>query len=226
MSLKQPFRILGLALVVSCAGASFARTLAAEAPPSLTAVLRGVEKRYNRLSSMKAHFWQTVRQEPGLLRQEEGELYLRKPGRMRWEYTSPEPKLFVTDGKQVSLYLPVENRVMESTIKETEDLKAPLAFLLGRLNFEEQFQRLETSPQLVPLEKDNYVFKAYSNKLAERLEWVIFEIAPDYEIRRLVARERGGLETEFRFQTMQTNPQLADRLFRFTPPQGAEVVRE
>jgi outer membrane lipoprotein carrier protein len=193
---------------------------------NLREVLSGVENRYNRLKSMSAHFQQLVRQGPGVIRREEGRLYLSKPGRMRWEYESPETKLFVTDGKRVALYIPGENRVMESAIKETEDIKAPLAFLLGRLDFEEQFQRMETSPQFVPTEAGNFVFRAYSKQLAERMEWVLFEVTPGFEIRRVVARERGGLETEFRFDGMETNPRLAESMFRFTAPEGVEVVRE
>ena len=232
MRLKRTLRLSGLLVLASTLGLALTAP-ASETPsppavlrPSLSEVLRGVENKYNRLKSMKAHFQQMVRQGSGLLRSEQGELYLLKPGRMRWEYESPEPKLFVTDGKSVVLFLPAENRVMESTIKESDDIKAPLAFLLGRLNFNEQFQKLETSPQLAPVETGNIVFKAYSKKLAERLEWVVFEVTPAYEIRRVVAREQGGLETEFRFNRVEANPALADSIFRFTPPPGAEVVKE
>jgi outer membrane lipoprotein carrier protein len=196
-------------------------------PVILSQLLRGVEGKYNRLKTMKARFHQIYRQGGGIVRQEHGVLYLSKPGRMRWEYESPETKLFVTDGKRAILFVPAENRVMETAIKESEDIKAPLAFLLGRLKFDEQFERMETSPQFIPVEKGDFVFKAYSKKMAERLEWVLFEVHPaSFEIRRIVARERGGLETEFRFDAMQSNPALAAGLFQFTAPTGAEVVRE
>jgi len=194
--------------------------------PPLREVLRGVENKYNGMKSMKVRFHQIYRQGGRVVRQEQGTLYLSKPGRMRWEYENPEPKLFVTDGRQVFLFVPAENRVMESAIKETEDIKAPLAFLLGRLNFDEQFQKMETSPQFVPAEKGDFVFKAYSKKMAERLQWVLFEVSPSFEIRRLVASEVGGLETEFRFNGLEPNPPLADSMFQFTPPAGAEVVKE
>jgi outer membrane lipoprotein carrier protein len=195
-------------------------------PLNLSQVLRGVENKYNGMKSMKARFHQIYRQGDRVMRQEYGVLYLRKPGRMRWEYESPEPKLFVTDGRQVILFVPSENRVMQSAIKESDDIKAPLAFLLGRLNFSEQFERQETSPQFVAVEKGNTVFRAYSKKLAERLDWVLFEVNPSNEIRRVVAREPGDLETEFRFNGIEANPPLADSMFRFTPPAGVEVVKQ
>ena len=232
MRLKRLFCLPVLVFLASRFGVALAAPLiqnpspTAVLRPNLREVLRGIESRYNRLKSMKAQFQQLVRQGPGVIRREEGQLYLSKPGRMRWEYESPEAKLFVTDGKTVILYLPEENRVMESAVKETEDIKAPLAFLLGRLDFDEQFQKMETSPYFTPTEEGNFVFKAYSKQLAERMEWVLFEVTPEYEIRRVVARERGGLETEFQFKGMESNPQLADSLFQVTAPEGAEVVRD
>jgi outer membrane lipoprotein carrier protein len=226
--LKYGIGLLGCVLVAGIQGAT-AGAPASETPTpplSLSQVLRGVENKYNGMKSMKARFRQIYRQGSQVVREEQGALYLRKPGRMRWEYESPETKLFVTDGRQAVLFVPSENRVMQSAIKESDDIKAPLAFLLGRLNFSEQFERVETSPQFASAEKGDFIFKAYSKKMAERLEWVLFEVSPSFEIRRLVAREMGGIETEFRFNGIETNPPLADSIFRFTPPTGAEVVRE
>ena len=226
--LKYGLCLVGLVLLAFVAGPASATqaTGSASPPPALSEVLRGVENKYNRMKSMKARFQQILRQGSQSVRREEGVLYLSKPGRMRWEYESPETKLFLTDGKRLVLYVPSENRVMESAIKESADLRAPLAFLLGNLNFDEEFGRFETSPQLKPLEAGNTAFKAFPKRMGERLEWILFEITPEHTIRRVVAREVGGIETEFRFTGEQSNPVLAQNLFRFVPPAGAEVVRE
>jgi outer membrane lipoprotein carrier protein len=226
--LKHALLSAGVALLAGLCGWAGANPPSETPSPPLvlSQVLRGVENKYNGMKSMKARFHQIYRQGDRVMRQEDGVLYLSKPGRMRWEYETPEPKLFVTDGRQVILFVPSENRVMQSTIKESDDIRTPLAFLLGRLNFSEQFEKMETSPQFVPAEKGNTIFKAYSKKLAERMEWVLFEVSPGNEIRRVVAREPGGLETEFRFNGIEANPPLADRMFRFTPPPGAEVVKQ
>ena len=71
---------------------------------------------------------------------ESGELTLRKPGRMRWDYTAPAGKLFLSDGKQVYLYTPDSNRVERMPLKESDDMRAPLAFLLGKLDFAKEFR--------------------------------------------------------------------------------------
>ena len=66
---------------------------------------------------------------------------LRKPGRMRWDYSQPKGKLFVSDGKFLWLYTPDENRVEKMKLKESDDMRAPLAFLLGKLDFRQGFPK-------------------------------------------------------------------------------------
>lgn len=210
--------------------ASLAGTVAAaspaQPPPDLSQTLRGVEKRYNSMKSMKAEFMQIYRQGGQATRQERGVLYLSKPGKMRWEYQEPEAKLFLTNGKETTLFLPSENRVMQAPIKQSEDLRAPLAFLLGRLNFGETFGRYETSPDLRPLDPGDTVFRAYPKQPGGQVQWVLFEITPDDEISRIAIHEVGGTETEFQFSQEQSNPTLAASLFEFTPPPGTQVVKE
>ncbi|HBY60357.1 MAG TPA: outer membrane lipoprotein carrier protein LolA, partial [Solibacterales bacterium] len=71
-------------------------------------------------------------------------LALRKPGRMRWDYSSPQGKLFLSDGKHLYFYSPATNRAEKSKLKESEDLRAPLAFLLGKLDFDRDFRNYQT----------------------------------------------------------------------------------
>ena len=77
---------------------------------------------------------------------ESGTLLLRKPGRMRWDYTSPEGKLFVSDGKYLWLYTPSNHQVEKMKIKESDDMRAPLAFLLGKLHFDKEFRNVHSVP--------------------------------------------------------------------------------
>lgn len=194
---------------------------------SIPQVLREVEARYNRMKTMKAQFRQIVREGHRSVRQEEGTLYLSKPGRMRWEYATPEAKLFLTEANRMILYLPAENRVMQTAVKESDDLRAPLRFLLGRLDFAQEFQRFETLTSLRPLEAGNIIFKTYPKRLAGQVDSMVFEIAGDAasrQIRRVVISEPGGMETEFRFSQEQANVPVAAGQFRFTPPPGTEMV--
>ena len=217
-------------ILLACSGAQagiLAHAASTAAPQqSLSAVLKDVESNYNRLKTVRMRFEQIYRQGDRVIREEAGTLYLRKPGRMRWEYERPEPKLFLTDGRRLILYLPNENRMTETAVKESGDLRTPLRFLLGNMRFTEQFQRFETSMEYEPLESGNLVLKAFSERLEDRLEWVLFEISPQHRIRRLILQELGDIQQEFRFEGEESNLPLSEQLFRFLPPEGTEIIRQ
>ena len=118
--------------------------LAAE---ELRPTLAGVEQRYNSIKTLELDFEQGYRAGVGqqVRRVEGGKLYLSKPGRMRWNYAKPEGKYFLSDGKFFYYYSPAANRVEKSPLKEAADLRVPLAFLIGKLNFTRDFERFEFS---------------------------------------------------------------------------------
>ena len=218
----------------------------------LASTLKAMENRYNRLRTLKLRFEQIYRQggreggrqigrpgggqagrannspSPGRreIRREEGTLFLRKPGQMRWQYEQPEPKLFLADGRNLTLYVPGENRATQMSLKESDDLRTPLAFLLGRLRLDEELERLERSAEFPPLEPGNFVVKAVPKRMADRVEWIVFEVTAKQVLRRLIFEEPGGLQTEFRFTDEEANPTLALALFYFQTPPGTELIRQ
>ena len=111
----------------------------------VSSILKGVEERYNRIQTLEVAFTErsTIQ---GRTRSEAGELFLRKPGRMRWQYTAPAGKLFGSDGKFLYLYTPSDNRFEKMPMKEADDMRAPLAFLLGKLNFSDDFREFRFQP--------------------------------------------------------------------------------
>ncbi len=228
--LKLQLCLLGLILLACYKQTGILAHASSSAPPqrSLSEVLKSVERKYNRLKTVRMRFRQIYRQGDRIIREEEGTLYLRKPGKMRWEYERPEPKLFLTDGRRLILYLPDENRMTETAVKESGDFRTPLRFLLGNMRFAEEFQRIETSTDFEPLEKGNLVLKAFSQRLENSLEWewVLFEVSPQHHIRRLVIQEPGDIQQEFRFEDEESNLPLSDQLVRFQPPEGTEVIRQ
>jgi len=194
-------------------------SLAACAATDLTTLLKGVEDRYNRAQTLQVHFEQTYEAPQRGPKTESGELFLRKPGRMQWRYSQPAGKLFVSDGKFVYLYTPSNNRVERTKVKESDDMRAPLAFLLGKLNFEQDFKRFTYHAG------DGGTWVAGEPRSAKApFTRVEFLVTPTYEIRQLIVAEEGGSTMEFRFDQEKLNPTLAASLFRFQPPPGAEVV--
>lgn len=190
----------------------------AAAPTDISAVLAGVENRYNRAKTLRVAFSETYVQ-GRTRRTESGMLYLRKPGRMRWEYSNPPGKLFVSDGKFLYLYTPDSNRVERSKAKETEDMRAPLAFLLGKLNFRRDFGRFTFRAE----GEDTYV-KAEPSNANLPYSLVEFVVTPDYRIKqvRVTGQDRSVLD--FSFSNEAVDPALDASLFTFRTPPGAEVI--
>ncbi len=121
------------------------------------------------------HFIESYTVQGRARKSESGELTLRKPGRMRWDYTAPAGKLFVSDGKDVYLYTPDAHRVEKTKLKASDDMRAPLAFLLGKLDFAKEFRDFDFKP-----EGTNYLItaKAKSDKLPyEKIQMLV---TPDY----------------------------------------------
>jgi outer membrane lipoprotein carrier protein len=185
----------------------------------LSKILKGVEEHYNHTQTLQVSFAESFTMQ-GHKRTEKGELYLRKPGRMRWQYSTPAGKLYVSDGKYIYSYIPSENRAEKINLKETEDMRAPLAFLLGRLNFHDDFREFHQQPD----GRGNVFITAIPKSDKLPYTEVTFLVSPDSVIHYLSVKGQEGSVTEFTFESEKKNPPLSDTLFRFTPPPGAEYV--
>ena len=181
-------------------------------------LLKGIEERYNSAKTLQADFVQTYTNR-GRKTTEKGALYLRKPGRMRWQYTSPAGKLWVSDGEFVYSYDPDEKRVEKSKLKDAGDLRAPLAFLLGKLNFHEDFRQFESAPEgsdtkITALPKsDKFPYTEVS-----------FVASPNFTIKRLWVKGADGSLMDYVFDNEKKDPLLTDALFKFKAPPDVAVV--
>ena len=190
--------------------------IALPADTSLTRTLRGVEDRYNRAQTLQIAFNEAYTAQGKAWKPESGTIFLRKPGRMRWEYDSPKGKVFLSDGKFVYLITPDSNRVQKMKAKETEDMRAPLAFLLGRLHFEKDFQNFQSR-------QDGAVTAITAEPKSADLAYtkVEFAVSPDFQIRRLQVTGQDHSVHEFKFDQEKMNPPLNGKLFEFQLPPGS-----
>ncbi|MBM3774526.1 MAG: outer membrane lipoprotein carrier protein LolA [Acidobacteria bacterium] len=183
-------------------------------------LLRSLEKRYNSLKTIELSFSETYTAPGRPARTESGTLYLRKPGRMRWQYARPSGKLFLTDGEYAYLYTPNNNRVEKMKTRETDDLRAPLAFLLGNLDLNKEFRRIEAQPagdaltriRLQP-KSDRFPYSSVELLVNQRLT---------IQHLKIFGHDRSLLE--FEFSGEKPNPRLPPELFIFRMPEGAELV--
>lgn len=194
------------------------------AQPDVQSLADAVDKRYNNLRTLEAQFTETY-SGSGATRTESGTLLLKKPGRMRWDYNEPRPKLFLTDGKTAWFYVPGENQVRRSPVKQIDDLRSPLRYLLGKTKLEKEFQDLRISPKEKPANPEDVVLEGVPKDLSERVSRTLLEVSRDGYLRRVVVEELDGSVTEFRFRNQKENVEIPDERFRFTPPAGVEVLQ-
>jgi len=184
---------------------------------------QAVDKHYNHLRSLQADFTEIYRG-AGTDREESGSLWLKKPRKMRWEYRSPKEKLFISDGKVVWFYLPADRQLRKTELKKLEDLRSPLAFLLGKSQLENELRGLSKVVDQHPLNPDNTLLRGVPVAMADQVSEVQLEITPSGQIVRMVMTGVDGATTEFRFANLKENPELGDDRFHFVPPPGVETV--
>jgi outer membrane lipoprotein carrier protein len=191
------------------------------ADENLARVLKGVQERYNSAKTLQVSFNEIYTVQGRPRQSESGTLTLRKPGRMRWDYTAPAGKLFVSDGKNVWLYTPDSKRVERMKLKESEDMRAPLAFLLGKLDFQKEFRDFQMKP-----EGSGYLItaKAKSDKLP--YEEIRMTAGQDFTITNLVITGQDQSVLAFSFASEKLNPQVNDSAFKFQMPAGATLVMQ
>jgi outer membrane lipoprotein carrier protein len=183
----------------------------------------GVDRHYNQLDSLQAEFEEIYRG-AGADRVESGTLWLKKPGKMRWEYRAPQQKLFLSDGQNAWLYLPADRQVRKTSARKLDDLRSPLAFLLGKAHLEKELQSLALASDLTPLIPGDVVLRGVPKALASSVNQVMLEVTPDSRITRIIVEGADGTETEYRFSDQKENVQVPRQNFRFTPPPGVEVI--
>ena len=181
-----------------------------------------MDDHYNHLGTLQADFTEIYRGD-GAERVESGTLWLKKPRKMRWEYRSPKEKLFISDGELVWFYLPAERQVRKTSLRKLNDVRSPLAFLLGKTKLENELQGLSKVVDQSPMGEGNIVLRGIPRSMAGLSE-VQLEITLSNQIVRIVLMEPDGATTEFRFANWKENQPLSGSLFSFNPPPGVEAV--
>lgn len=192
------------------------------------AIAQGVDGHYNHLRSLEAEFTEIYRGS-GMERTESGTVWLEKPGlkklgKMRWEYRSPREKLFVSDGRDAWFYVPGDRQVRKTEARKVDDIRSPLAFLLGKSKLEKELQGLSLASDVTPLTAGDTALRGVPQAMADRVSEILLEITPDDRIVRIVIDEVDGSSTEYRFSDAKENVQIPAGTFAFTPPAGTEVV--
>ncbi len=210
---------------------------APDASRDAAAVVRALEARYHHASTLKATFLQQYSDGKGGGAGESGVVYFSKPGRMRWEYQSPEEKLFIVDGTNVWFYIPADHTASRAKIGKSTDWRTPLAFLTGKSDLSHLCRSLEilppkagADPAEAPSAPANSVLRcvprAPSSDTGDEIRDVLLESDPTAHLVRVLIRQPGNLTTEFRFGSWEEGLPIAETKFHFAPPPGVSIVDE
>jgi outer membrane lipoprotein carrier protein len=186
-------------------------------------IASAVDAHYNHLKTLQADFTEVYRGS-GMERTESGTLWLKKPGKMRWEYRSPREKLFVSDGRDAWFYVADDRQARKESAKKLEDIRSPLAFLLGKTKLEKELQALSLASDIVPVRPGDVVLRGVPQALADQITEIVLEITPESQIARILLQSADGSSTEYRFTEQKEDVAVGDAKFKFQPPPGTETV--
>jgi len=192
----------------------------------LEAVVERLEASCARTQDLSAQFTQTVTNRSlGAVREGSGQFQLKRPGKMRWEYEKPEPRLFLTDGKQLWDYSPVDRQVRIQEVSTAFTSRLPLAFLAGDCDVRREFAvslvehagtRAQPAAKILDLKPKQPEAGVARMLLEVNLKTGLVE--------RATLFDAAGNTTAIAFTQVKLNGGLEDRAFQFTPPAGVLVI--
>src|SRR3569832_1685968 len=134
-SYMTPSIVLSLVLALAAEGSAVSQSARLDLP----AVVEKVQKKYDGAADFRAAFNQTLTNATFKRRTSStGEVLLKKPGRMRWNYKTPETKTYVSDGEVLWLFEPEDKQAFKQDLKGSQ-LPAALAFLTGKGKLADEF---------------------------------------------------------------------------------------
>ncbi|HEY8514364.1 MAG TPA: outer membrane lipoprotein chaperone LolA [Candidatus Binatia bacterium] len=216
---------LALRAALAVAVVSSAAAAAEPARAALTAqeVVRHVQERYDETQNFTADFTQEMRIEAGgQVIRSTGTMWFRKPGRMRWEYTSPEKQTIVADGETLWIDQPADNQVLKAPLRQAFESRTPVSFLLGVARIERDFQ----ATLLSPAEDGSLRLQLESNDSEDgSLGSLTLEVDPQtYDVRAAVIRDPLGNTTRVALAGMKRNGTVDDSLFVYERRPGVDVI--
>ena len=213
-------RLLPALLALSLAPVS----IGAQSRPAPDALARSLQQRYEKVRDFSADFIHTYR--GGVLRKqaiERGTVAVKKPGRMRWVYTAPEKKTFVSDGKKIYSYIPQDRQVIVSDAPADTEATTAVMFLAGKGDVERDF--MPSYGQGGPA--GTVALKLVPKRTERDYDALVLYLDPaTLQIRGLTTTDNQKGESTFTFSNMKENQGLSDKEFAFRIPRGVDVITD
>lgn len=186
-------------------------------------VARDVQRKYDRVTDFSADFVHSYR--GGVLKQqatERGTLLVKKPGKMRWEYTAPEKKLFVSDGHKIYSYIPQDRQVIVGTVPRDDQAPTPALFLTGKGDITRDFTAV--FDKVAEARPGSVALKLTPRRREPEYESLTLVLDPKtLMLEMLITVDAQGGRSAFTFSNFKENIGLADNQFVFKMPRNVDV---
>ena len=194
---------------------------------SATDLAQSLQRKYDTVRDFSADFVHTY--QGGVLHKtttERGHVLVKKPGRMRWDYTSPEKKLYISDGVRVYAYTPEDKQVIVSPFPKDDEAGASILFLAGKGNLIRDFTpSLVDPPKGSPANSD--ALKVVPKVAQTDYEWLVLVVdKQSLALRTLVTVDEQGGQSSISFVNLKENVNPADKEFAFNIPRGVDVINQ
>lgn len=225
-AIKLPLRTLRtLRLTLTAAGLLAVAPLHG-AEPTAQELAQSLQKRIDGIRDFTADFVHVY--EGGVLRKqvtERGRLQVKKPGKMRWEYTAPEAKTFVSDGVKMYSYIPADKQVVVSAVPPEDEASTPSLFLAGKGSLTRDFTvSFAPPPPGTPPGTTRTLKLVPKVRQPDYDEMVLVVDRETLAFRGLVTVDAQGGKSSFSFANLKENSGLTDKDFAFKIPRGVDVV--
>jgi outer membrane lipoprotein carrier protein len=191
-------------------------------------LLHTFESRFSSATTLQATFLERYRENGRVVRVEAGDAYFLRPGKMRWDYQTPEKNTFLVDGRYVWFYAPADHTATRMPAKQSEDWRTPLAFLTSHMKLSRLCSSVALATEEKPTDAGSFVFRctlrAAPDPQNPSKKDVFFEVSSSGELNRILIPQEGGIEIEFAFNAWRWNPPLDKSLFQFVAPRDAVIV--
>lgn len=170
------------------------------------------------LETLQVDFSQVVKSQDGSIQDKTyGNAWLKSPDKLRWVYAGDFPEIIVADGTDVWIYDEVLEQV---TIKPQSNHVAdtPLLILTDISQLDQQFRVAELGDF-----EDMQLLELKSRDEESQFERVLMGVDAS-GIRMMIMEDAFGQRTEIHFTNIVRNAEVEADVFRFTPPEGTDVV--
>ena len=214
-----------LAAAAITAAVIVAHPRAADTTPAEFA--QSLQRKYDAVRDFSADFVHTY--QGGVLHKqitERGHVLVKKPGKMRWDYTAPEKKLFISDGVRIYSYVPEDKQVVVGAVPKDDQAGAPILFLAGKGNLIRDFTA-STGDLPAGSPAASHALKLVPRSAQPDYDWLLLVVdQQSLSLRTLVTMDGQGGQSSISFVNLKENVAPADKEFAFNIPRGVDVITD